>query len=236
MTQEEFVAELVKSVSRELCNPLTIIKTAVKLLQIPNLKPSQRQHYLLVIGEACERQNRLIQSLTELTTLKDVQEEATVPLVLADVVPAIVSTYQPLAQEKGVMLAYTVPMSLPIWVGVPTLLRKIVVQLVDNALQATSSGGRIWLTVTATETHICLEVRDSGVGIPAEEIPKIFERFYRVPQRKGVGIGMGLTIVQQLVRQAHGEIAVQSEVGKGTCFQVRLPLDAELSSTVMTPM
>ncbi|MEN9204991.1 MAG: HAMP domain-containing sensor histidine kinase [Thermostichales cyanobacterium DRC_bins_46] len=227
--QEAFVADLVRSVSRELCNPLTSIKTAVKLLQMPHLKPTQRQHYLQVIAQECERQNRLIQSLLELTTLNEIEHQQLSPIVIADFIPAIVSTYQPLAQEKGVMLAYTVPVDLPLLWSVPLFLRKILVQLLDNALEATPQGGRIWVTVQAPNPQtLLMEVRDTGIGIPAADLPRIFERFYRVGRPKNGGIGMGLTLVQQLVRHLGGHIGVESQLGHGTTVRVQLPLQTEL--------
>jgi len=176
--QEGFIVELVRSLSRELCNPVTSIKTAVKLLELPNLKPSQRQHYLQVISEECDRQNRLIQSLVELTTLGDMKNAEPVPIVIPDFIPAIVSTFQPLAQEKGVMLAYTVPAEMPLLWSVPVLVRKIIVQLLDNALRATPVNGRIWVTAHCPDpTHLHLEIRDTGIGIPAADLPRIFDHF-----------------------------------------------------------
>ncbi len=223
--QEGFIAELVHNLSRELCNPVTSIKTAVKLLELPNLKPSQRQHYLQVIAEECDRQNRLIQSLVELTTLGDMKNAEPVPIVIPDFIPAIVSTFQPLAQEKGVMLAYTVPAEMPLLWSVPVLVRKIIVQLLDNALRATPVNGRIWVTAHCPDpTHLHLEIRDTGIGIPAADLPRIFERFYRIREHKQGGIGMGLTLVQQLVYFLGGQIRVQSHVGQGTTFVVELPL------------
>jgi two-component system phosphate regulon sensor histidine kinase PhoR len=98
--------------------------------------------------------------------------------------------------------------------------------LVDNALKYTPEGGRIRVSWHARNGDVCLQVEDSGIGIPEQDLPRIFERFYRVDKarsREMGGTGLGLSIVKHLAQAMHGSVGVTSEVGKGTTFIVRLP-------------
>src|SRR5205823_3223093 len=103
---------------------------------------------------------------------------------------------------------------------------QILENLVDNALKYTPSGGRIAVRYWAEEGEVCLEVEDTGIGIPEHDLPRIFERFYRVDKarsRAQGGTGLGLSIVKHLVQAMHGSVQAQSRVGQGTRFTVRLP-------------
>ncbi len=144
---------------------------------------------------------------------------------LADIVPGVVSTYQPLAQEKGIMLAYTVPTELPAVWCVSGGLRQIVIHLLSNSIKYTPNGGQVWVWGRLQGDYVQLEFRDSGIGISESEIPKIFDRFYRVRpllSEDPGGAGLGLTIVQQLLRGCGGSISVKSKPSEGSTFTVQL--------------
>ncbi len=150
---------------------------------------------------------------------------ADAPVVLFDLVPGIVSTYQALAQEKGLMLAYTIPASIPSVHFPEAALKQVLVKLIENAINFTPAGGQIWLTANANAPFVQIEVRDTGIGIPPEDLAKIFERFYRVPRARMdiPGVGLGLTIVQKLLLGLGGAVSVRSELGQGSTFTVLLP-------------
>lgn len=219
--------EFLNNVGQELRTPLTTIKTALSLLNSPNLKPNQRQRYMDLIAKECDRQSSLITSLLNLVQLEQVVDQTTLPLLnIVDVVPGVVSTYQPLAEEKGVMLAYTVPEDLPTVSCVNNWLRQIVINLLHNSIKFTPRGGQVWVRAKQQGDYIQLEFRDTGVGISPSEIPKIFDRFYRVRQSgdDSSGAGLGLTIVQQLLLHCGGSISVKSKIGEGSVFNVLLPI------------
>jgi len=147
------------------------------------------------------------------------------PLRLADVVPGVVSTYQPLAQEKGVMLAYTIPEGLPPIACINLWLKQIVINLLHNGIKFTPSGGKVWVKARQQDKFVELEVRDTGVGIAAHDLPKIFDRFYRARQNgEDSGAGLGLSIVQQLLIRCGGSISVRSRPAEGSAFSVLLPI------------
>jgi two-component system, OmpR family, phosphate regulon sensor histidine kinase PhoR len=220
--------EFLNNVGQELRTPLTNMKTALTLLNSPSLKLPQRQRYMELLTKECDRQGSLITSLLDLVRLDQMAEAATIqPLRLSDVVPGVVSTYQPLAEDKGIRLAYTIPEELPTIACLNTWLKQIVINLLHNGIKFTGRGGQVWVRAKQQGDYVQLEFRDTGIGIAPGEIPKIFDRFYRVRQVMGEessGAGLGLTIVQQLLLHCGGSISVKSRLGEGSTFNVLLPI------------
>ncbi|WP_239651853.1 ATP-binding protein [Neosynechococcus sphagnicola] len=220
--------EFLNNVGQELRTPLTNMKTALTLLSSSHLKPAQRQRYTELLQQECDRQSSLITSLLDLVQLHQVSDLTTLqPLNLIDIVPGVVSTYQPLAQEKGIMLAYTIPPNLPTVACLSPWLKQIVINLLHNCIKFTEKEGQVWVQAKQQGDYIQLEFRDSGIGIPGAEIPKIFDRFYRVRQPNGeerAGSGLGLTIVQQILWRCGGSVSVKSKLGEGSTFNVLLPI------------
>jgi two-component system, OmpR family, phosphate regulon sensor histidine kinase PhoR len=228
--------EFLSMVGQELRTPLTNMKTALTLLNSPNLKPPQRQRYMDLLSKECNRQGSLIGSLLDLVSLDQMAERKTLePINLTDLVPGVVSTYQPLAEEKGVRLAYTVPEDMPAVANLTPWIRQIVVNLLHNGIKFTPKGGQVWVRAKQQGDYIQLEFKDTGIGIPVNEIPKIFDRFYRVRQavpEETAGAGLGLTIVQQLLLRCGGSISVKSRPGEGSIFNVLLPVYKEMAEVV----
>jgi signal transduction histidine kinase len=220
--------EFLHNVGQELRTPLTNMKTALTLLNSPSLKPPQKQRYMDLLVRECDGQSSLITSLLDLVSLDQMADQTTVQaLSLIDIVPGVVSTYQPLAEEKGVRLAYTIPENLPSISCFPTWLKQIVINLLHNGIKFTPRGGQVWVRAKQQGDYVQLEFRDTGIGISAGEIPKIFDRFYRVRQSIDEdmgGAGLGLTIVQKLLLHCGGSISVKSRVGDGSTFNVLLPV------------
>ncbi|MBD0333859.1 MAG: histidine kinase [Cyanobacteria bacterium Co-bin13] len=220
--------DFLNTVGQELRTPLATIKTALTLLNSPSLKAPQRQRYMDMITQECDRQSSLISGVLDLlqmeTSLDHVRPQA---LRLADTVPPIVSTYQPLAEERGVLLAYTIPNDLPAVACPEAWLRQIMIHLLNNSIKFTQAGGQVWVTANLQDDFAELEIRDTGVGIAPAELPNLFEHFYRgrnSPPGTPEGAGLGLSIVQQLLAYCGGSILVHSQPGSGSSFRVRLPL------------
>lgn len=221
-------ADFINTVGQELRTPLTTIKTALTLLNSPNLKPPQRQRYMDLIAKECDRQSSLITSLLDLVQLDQAVSHTVLQSIrVADVVPGVVSTYQPLAEEKGVRLVYTAPDDLPAIACMGNWLKQIVINLLHNGIKFTPSGGQVSVRAKQQGSYVNLEVRDTGIGMAPGELPKIFDRFYRVRQSStedASGAGLGLTIVQQLLLHCGGSISVKSKPGEGSTFTVLLPI------------
>lgn len=225
--------ELLKRVVQELRTPLTNMKTALKLLDSPQLKPAQRQRYTQLLKTECDRQISLMAGLQEIVQLESEPEPTALPLVqLATIVPGVVSTYQPLAQEKGIQLGYTVPRDLPCVLCLETWLRQIVINLLHNSLKFTPTGGQVQVRATLQGEYLQLGFSDTGIGIATHEIPRIFDSFYRGRSTisDNTGAGLGLTIVQQLLLRCGGSISVTSRLGEGSNFKVLLPIATSTSA------
>jgi two-component system, OmpR family, phosphate regulon sensor histidine kinase PhoR len=222
----EFKDESIAHLMQELCTPLTNIQTALKLLESPGIKQIQRQRYLSLIRGECDRQKLLINGVTRLLSVdRPAHPAEIVGLNLAQIIPGIVSTYQPLAEEKGIRLGYTIPTDLPEISCVEAWLRQIAIDLLHNGIKYTPDGGHVFVHASVQGQYVQLEFRDTGIGIPPPEIPKIFDRFYRVrdlPNDRGAGLG--LTIVQNILARCGGSISVISQVGAGSKFRVLLPI------------
>jgi signal transduction histidine kinase len=132
------------------------------------------------------------------------------------------------------MLAYTVPTDLPPVFCSTAWLRQIAINLLHNSIKFTPNGGQVWVKASVQGDYVQLEFRDTGIGISANEIPKIFDRFYRVRVSSSEdlgGAGLGLTIVQQLLLRCGGSISVKSKVGEGSTFNVLLPIARSTQSS-----
>lgn len=229
--KDDFVSEL----CQELRTPLAHMKMALSLLGSPQLKPAQKQRYLQVLSTECDRQNSLINGLLDLIQLDHADQTPLESVRLSEIVPGVVSTYQPLATEKGIMLAYTIPEDLPPVTCVSAWLKQIVINLLHNSIKFTPTNGQVWVRSRLQNDFVQLEFRDTGIGIAPNEIPKIFDRFYRFRPAASEdvgGAGLGLTIVQQLLLRCGGSISVKSRLGEGSTFNVLLPVDTSQRSGV----
>lgn len=219
--------DFLNTVGQELRTPLTTIKTALTLIDSPHLKPPQRQRYMEMISHECDRQSALIRGVLNLLQMEtSVGHTELDSLKLAETVPPVVSTYQPLAAEKGIMLAYTIPNHLPAVSCPDSWLRQIMIHLLNNSLKYTPSGGQVWVTARTTSDCVELEVRDTGIGISAGDLPNIFKHFYRgrnLPPDETEGAGLGLSIVQQLLLYCGGTVVARSQPEEGTSIAVQLP-------------
>jgi two-component system, OmpR family, phosphate regulon sensor histidine kinase PhoR len=227
----DFKDELIIHLLQELRTPLTNMKTALTLLESAGLKPLQRQKYLDLIRRECDRQNSLINGAIELLDLEKLAEpEMGLPVNLAETVPGVISTYQPLAAEKGLQLSYNIPIDLPLVLCQESWIKQITINLLHNSIKYTLAGGQVSVQASVQGDYVQLEFRDSGIGIPMSDIPKIFDRFYRgrsLPSTSvtdiAAGVGLGLTVVQNILLRCGGSISVTSQTDTGSRFRVLLP-------------
>lgn len=217
--REAFVANL----AHDLRTPLTAVKGAAENLLddiAGRLLPDQREYVEIVRDHA----TRLGGSLNELlhgASLRAGQVELKLePLDVGGLVSGVARGLEPLAREKGVRLQVACVEARG--TGDPEKLRRVVENLVSNAIKFTNPNGEIAIEVTELPERIEIAVRDTGNGIPAGDLPRLFERFYRGSSAQA-GTGLGLSIARNLARLHGGDIRVISEVGRGSEFRVVLP-------------
>lgn len=218
--QREFVADA----SHELRTPLTLIRTNVEAW-LRRANGSNRAYARNIVDEV-EQLNRIVGDLTTLA-LADARQLRIErqPIDLNDVVRDLMDQTEPLAEERGVRLRPNLNGGARVEAD-PGRVRQLLLILIDNALRHTPEGGEVSVDVARRNGRARVVVADSGEGIPAADLPHIFERFYRADKarnRENGGSGLGLAIAKWIVDAHKGEIAVKSAEGKGTEVAVSLP-------------
>jgi heavy metal sensor kinase len=219
--------------SHELRTPLTAIRAEAEVALGRRLTEAEHQALLGSILEECERLTRLIDQLLALA-----REDAgartggRTEVDLADLVDGVVDTMRPLADAKGVRLLRGGKDS-PRVQGDGGRLRQVFSNLLDNAIKYTPEGGTVEVRVGRRDRSAVVTVRDTGIGIPAEHLPRVFDRFYRVDKartRAEGGTGLGLSIARSIVAAHGGRIELESAPGRGTACTVTLPEGGEPSN------
>jgi len=225
---EKVRRDFVANVSHELRTPLSAIRAAVEtLLEGALMDPKFSHHFVEVIGRHTERLQRLLDDLLDLARIESGHTPPSMEPIRADaLMDAAAGTVASLAQSRGVELIRE-PTEEPLVIrGDRRQLEQALVNLLDNAVKYTDPPGRVVLSIRRRDREVHLEVSDTGVGIPEEHIPRIFERFYRVDKarsRQLGGTGLGLAIVKHIVQAHGGRVEVESTPGKGSTFRVVLP-------------
>ena len=225
-----FKEELLKNFAQEISIPLTNIKTALYLLESMQSKREQRQRYLDLLQGECEKQNAILSAVQEFIKLDQLSLTPPHYPRLEDLIPGIVSTYQPLAEERGILLGYTIPAGFPPVACPEPWLRQILLNLLSNSLKFTNTNGRVYVQASFKQGKVELTISDTGKGIESSEIPKIFNSFYRGKHLSVIqanSAGLGLTVVKQLLTRCGGTIAVNSKLERGTTFVLTLPINNE---------
>lgn len=230
--------------SHELRTPLTIIHGELEaLLEIPGLDTQTVEGISSALDES-DRMSRIVHNLMTISRLDSGGERIEMrPIELTSVLKTTLDHMSLLAYEKAILV--TCDASVPVWVtGDAMRLKQVIVNLVDNAIKYTSEGGRIEVTLQAQEDQAVLSVADTGIGIPIESLPFVFDRFYRADKarsRESGGTGLGLAIVKAICTAHNGVVSVESSENKGSTFKVQLPLlhlsgrEAALLESAPTP-
>jgi len=217
----------VADASHELRTPLTIVQGELEALAKDAATPAEFREQLGSLLEEVERLARIVQQLFALSRLD--AGEALTESTFLDLSALAVSTAEQialLAEDKQITLCRE-PGGAVFVNGDRSRLRQVIVNLLDNAIKYTEPGGTIALTTGVRNGWAVLEVADSGVGIPSDALPHVFERFYRVRQERAsgsAGAGLGLAIVKSICSAHGGSVEVESTVGTGSRFRVLLPL------------
>ncbi|MGM7720880.1 two-component system histidine kinase PnpS [Metabacillus sp. Hm71] len=224
---EQMRKDFVANVSHELKTPITSIKGFSETLLDGALNDKQTAEYFLsIILKESDRLQSLIQDLLDLSKIEQQGFQLSIqPCDIRELLEDIYIILQGKSQEKEVDLSLSIPDGLLYIEGDLYRLKQIFINLMNNALTYTPKGGSVQVKVEKYNHYILIKVSDTGIGIKAEEIPRIFERFYRVDRarsRNSGGTGLGLAIVKHLVEAHKGQLSVTSKMGEGTTFTVKL--------------
>jgi two-component system phosphate regulon sensor histidine kinase PhoR len=227
---ERLRQEFVANVSHELKTPLSIIKACVETLIDGAVDdPQHRRSFLEQLDSQSNRLHALILDLLSLARIESGEELFEFqPLAVSEIVQSCLERHCPRAESKEQILEM-VPAAgdeaLAVWADEEAL-EQILDNLLDNAVKYTPQGGRVCVRWRREGEQVCLEVADTGIGIPESDLPRIFERFYRVDKarsRELGGTGLGLSIVKHLAQAMHGSVHAASRAGQGTTFTICLP-------------
>ena len=223
---ENLRSQFVANVSHELKTPLTSIKGFSETLRFVNDEKT-RIKFLDIINEEAERLTRLINDILSLSSLEQNREPKLEEIDTVEETRRICDMLHQMAVAKSIELTLTASGN-PILIGDLDNYNQMVINLVDNAIKYTEPNGKVKVRIEKSAGKLILSVKDTGIGIPEEHLPRLFERFYRVDKsrdRAKGGTGLGLAIVKHIVLSMKGEIKVESETGRGTTFTVSIPMD-----------
>lgn len=221
--------ELVANVSHDLRSPLASVRGYLETLMMKDagLSAGTRREYLDILHRSVLRLGRLVDSLFELSRLEARQVALhREPFALAELVQDVLRKLEPQASSQGVHLRAEGPERLPLAVADIGLIERVLTNLVDNALNHTPRHGEVVVHLAPAGEGVRVQVADTGLGIPPEELPHVFERFYRVDKarsRAAGGSGLGLAIARSILDQHEVPITVESAPGRGTTFTFVLP-------------
>ena len=219
---------LTTDVAHELRTPLMAIQATVEAM-VDGVLPVDEERLMTVDSEVM-RLSRLVDSLLKLSRLENrsnpnKQEKVDVGEVVSD----IIATHEAYVNESGLMLAYRADPGVYV-LGDPDLIRQATANLISNAVRYTDEGGGIYVRVRKGKTMASISVRDTGIGLSPEEAQMVFDRFWRADSGRGRevgGLGVGLTVVKEIVERHNGWVQVEGRKGEGACFTLHIPLYVE---------
>lgn len=225
---EKMRREFVANVSHELKTPLTSIKSYTETLLDGALDDRETaESFLEVVNSEADRMSRLVRDLLQLSSLENRQIKWNKDNVrISDIVKNSIVKIQMEAKNKGQQLESYVIGDLPEIEADPDRLEQVILNILSNAIKYTPDGGKITVYMGKTYSEVYVKVADTGIGIPQNDLPRIFERFYRVDKarsREMGGTGLGLSIAKEITEAQGGTISINSEQGKGTEVVIKLP-------------
>ena len=227
---EQMRKEFVANVSHELRTPITSVKSySETLLEDPEMDPDMQQKFLNVIVNESDRMSKIVQDLLTLSRFDagSIEFEFTT-FSFEKSVKDVYSAMRIEAQKRHheFTLEFMTPM--PNIVGDRGRIEQVLINMVSNAIKYTKDGGRIRMTAGEKDGQVWCTVRDNGIGIPKQDVDRVFDRFYRVDKarsRESGGTGLGLSIANEIVMRHNGVLNLESKMGKGTVITVNLPVE-----------
>ena len=225
---EQIRTEFVSNVTHELKTPLTSIRGFIETLRNGAINdPDVAEKFLEIIDIEAERLYMLINDILHLSEIETKQKDNNIETYeFEPIVEEVLSILQGAADKKNVALISEVKNDIKITANRDRI-KQMLINLIENGIKYNNEGGNVMISANKAEGKVIFSVKDSGIGIAKEHLPRIFERFYRVDKgrsRNMGGTGLGLSIVKHIVNLYSGDIKVNSEPGEGTEFIIKLPM------------
>jgi signal transduction histidine kinase len=226
----------VSNVSHELKTPLSLIRLFAELLELGRVKDNKKKYeYYRIIGEESRRLTQLIENILDFSKIEAGRKEYVfVKMGIGEVVQNVVSSYRYQITNAGFELTTTIENDLPPVLIDSAAISQAILNLLDNAVKYSPNTRKISVEVKAQKEFLTIEIADRGLGIPVAEQVKIFEKFYRVSNglvHDVKGSGLGLSLVKHIIEAHGGTVSVESTVGSGSRFTIRLPLGLPVSES-----
>jgi PAS domain S-box-containing protein len=219
---QEQKSRFVANASHELRTPIANLKTRLYLMR---KQPEKTDHHLEVMDEVTARMQRLVEDMLDVSRF----ERGLIPLqqqdvLLQDLISGVVRVQQAEAERKHIKLVSEFS-AVPLHIFAdPERIIQVITNLVVNAINYTPEGGQVFVRVSGDNGNATIDVQDTGMGIAADQVYQVFQPFFRASQGISGGTGLGLTIAKEIVELHGGEIVLESEIGQGACFRVKLAL------------
>lgn len=218
---ENMRSEFVANVSHELKTPLTSIKGFSETLRYVDDSETKNK-FLDIIDKESERLTNLINDILILSNIENIHKMESEYFNPGDVIENVLDMVKSQAYKKSIIIKYNDCFNSEI-LGSKDKFHQLAVNLIENAIKYSNENGVVKIDLTLEEQYFVFKVKDNGIGIPKNDIPRIFERFYRVDKSRSTrGTGLGLAIVKHIVKLFNGEISVKSKVGIGSTFTVKI--------------
>jgi signal transduction histidine kinase len=221
-------SDFVATVSHDLRSPLTLMRGYATMLDSAGELNEQQQGYIKKIITGVENMSRLVNNLLDLGRIEIGVGLQVEQVTVLDVIERVTSALQLQAMQKNIRLDIEFAKDMPNVVEADqALLHQAVYNLVENGIKYTPENGSVLIRTISEPNHLIFAIKDSGIGIPPEDLPHLFEKFYRGKQREArlqPGSGLGLAIVHSIAENHRGRVWVDSEVGKGSTFYLQIPL------------
>jgi signal transduction histidine kinase len=224
------LGNFLEAASHDLRTPLSVINTSIYLLEKSKTQAKRDQH-IQTLRDTLDRLQKILDSMFLMARTDSLPAYISNPIQLDSMLHNIGVNFYDKAHAKNIKLEIRQLDVLPSIYGHETELHIALSNLVKNSIQNTASDGFIQILASTDENNVIIQVIDNGKGISADDLPHIFERFYRVDKyhpTDDTRVGLGLSITKRVVEKHNGQIKIESELGKGTCILITLPVKAQL--------
>jgi signal transduction histidine kinase len=231
--QDQAKTRFFSVINHEMRTPLTAILGFTEIMLVHGSRTSDDAHMLNIVKDNTRRLMGLVNNILDMARIEDGQMTVLPEVVqVSSAIEQAISVVRPMAEEKAISIEVDVYPDMPDVRADPRRLHQILINLLDNAIKYTPDTGKVTISTRSSiiTDQVLIGVTDTGIGIPASELPFVFDRFSRVERaetNQAVGTGLGLFIVKGLVEAHGGEMFVESEEGHGSCFALTLPMAAE---------